>query len=85
MCISFMYITNNHAFFAQVACTVVAALMHYFFLAAFAWMLCEGIFLFLFLNFVFYNGFFAKWYFYLGLGWGKLYDACRYVVPTFTV
>ena len=36
-------------------------------------MLCEGIFLFLYLNYVFYNGFFTKWYFYIGLGWGKLH------------
>ena len=74
MYIPFMYITIDYTFLVQVACTFVAVLMHYFFLAAFTWMLCEGLFLFMFLNFVFYNGFFSKWYFYLGLGWGKLYD-----------
>ena len=50
----------------------VAILLHYFFLATFVWMLCEGIFLFIFLNFVFYTGFLSKWYIYFALGWGKL-------------
>ncbi|XP_065913065.1 hemicentin-1-like isoform X2 [Dysidea avara] len=54
----------------EVACGVFAGLLHYFFLAAFAWMLCEGIYLFVHLNFVFYDGFFTKWYFFFGLGYG---------------
>ena len=40
-------------------------------MAAFVWMLCEGLYLFIFINFVFYSGFFIKRNFYLGLGWGK--------------
>ena len=35
-------------------------------------MLCEGIFLFIFLNYVFYSGIMTKWYMYFGIGWGKL-------------
>ena len=35
-------------------------------------MLCEGIFLYIYLNFLFYDGFFVKWYFFLSVGWGKL-------------
>ncbi|XP_065914251.1 adhesion G protein-coupled receptor L3-like [Dysidea avara] len=54
----------------EVACAVVAGLLHYFFLAAFTWMLCEGIYLFVHLNFIFYSGFFTKWYFFVGLGYG---------------
>ena len=39
-------------------------------------MLCEGIFLFIYINFVFHKGFFSKWHFYLGLGWGKFITVC---------
>ena len=42
---------------------LVAILLHYFFLAAFVWMLCEGIFVFIYFNYIFYTGFFAKKYF----------------------
>ena len=31
----------------QWLCTTVAALLHYFFLAVFCWMLCEGVMLYL--------------------------------------
>ena len=61
----------------QAACTAVAVILHYFFLAAFVWMLCEGIFLFIYINFVFYKGFFMRWYFYLGLGWGESFITLR--------
>ena len=37
----------------QIACGFVAALLHYFFLAAFSWMMCEGICLYLMLVKVF--------------------------------
>ena len=37
----------------QILCTVVAALLHYFFLCVFCWMLCEGIMLYLLLVVVF--------------------------------
>lgn len=41
-------------------------------------MLCEGIYLFIFINFVFYKGFFYEWYFYLGLAWGKSLNTFLY-------
>ena len=70
-----LYVVNTanlKLFLFQVGCTAVAILLHYFFLAVFVWMLCEGIFVFIYFNFIFYTGFFAKRYFYFGLGWGKL-------------
>ncbi|XP_065914522.1 adhesion G-protein coupled receptor D1-like [Dysidea avara] len=54
----------------KAACAVIAGLLQYFFLAAFSWMLCEGIHLFIHVKYVFYEGFLKKRYFYLGLGWG---------------
>ena len=54
----------------QAACTVVATLLHYFFLAAFSWMLCEGIMLYNLLVKVF-GANKRKWiYIYTALGWG---------------
>ena len=46
-------------------------------------MLCEGIFLFVFINFVFYKGFLSKWHFYLGLGWGKSITVCLLYVHNY--
>ena len=57
--------------FSQIACRVVAALLHYFFLAAFCWMLCEGIMLYLMLVMVF-SRLSKKWWLFLLLGWGKI-------------
>ena len=54
----------------QGGCAFVAALLHYFFLAAFCWMLCEGVMLYLKLVVVFSN-LSKKWWFYLLLGWGE--------------
>ena len=56
----------------QVGCALVAALLHYFFLAAFCWMLCEGVMLYLMLVVVFSN-LSKKWWFFLILGWGEGY------------
>ncbi len=58
----------------QVACALVAALLQYFFLAAFCWMLCEGIYLFLILVVVF-STLPKKWWLFLLIGWGKAYIA----------
>ena len=55
----------------QASCLIVAILLHYFFLAAFSWMLCEGILLFIMLKFVFYRGFLKSKVFFLLLGWGE--------------
>jgi len=40
-------------------------------MAAFSWMLCEGILLFIMIKIVFYDGFFKKKVFFLIVGWGK--------------
>ncbi|XP_065910088.1 uncharacterized protein [Dysidea avara] len=55
---------------SHVGCFIVAVLLHYFFIAAFCWMLCEALLLFALLYFVFYQGFFKSWKFYSILGWG---------------
>ena len=54
----------------QVGCAFVAALLHYLFLAAFCWMLCEGVMLHLMLVAVF-SKLSRKWWFFLILGWGE--------------
>ena len=53
------------------SCLTVAILLHYFFMAAFCWMLCEGVLLFVMLHFVFYKGIFKRKRFFFALGWGK--------------
>ena len=57
----------------QVSCIVVAALLHYLFLAAFCWMLCEGVMMFLLLVVVF-SKLSNRWWFFLLIGYGKLND-----------
>ena len=53
----------------QIACGFVAALLHYFFLAAFSWMMCEGICLYIMLVQVF-GANKKKWLLmYTVLGW----------------
>ena len=54
----------------QIGCAFVAGLLHYFFLASFCWMLCEGVMLYLMLVVVF-SKLSKKWWFYLLLGWGE--------------
>ncbi len=56
-------------FLCQVWCTIVAALIQYFFLASFCWMLCEGIMLYLLIVKVFGKAA-QRWYWLLILGWG---------------
>ncbi|XP_065910282.1 uncharacterized protein [Dysidea avara] len=53
----------------RASCLVVAILLHYFFLAAFSWMLCEGLLLFILLQFVFYKGLLKTKKFYFLVGW----------------
>jgi len=57
-------------FVFQAACQAVTAIMQYFFLASFCWMLCEGIMLYLMLVLVF-SGLSKKWWFFLILGWSE--------------
>ena len=56
----------------QVGCAIVAALLHYFFLAAFCWMLCEGVIIYLMLVAIF-SKFSKRWWFFLILGWGRCF------------
>ncbi|XP_065917797.1 latrophilin-like protein LAT-2 isoform X3 [Dysidea avara] len=54
----------------RASCLIVAILLHYFFMAAFSWMLCEGILLFVTLQYVLYKGFFKSQKFFFLIGWG---------------
>ncbi|XP_065910885.1 adhesion G protein-coupled receptor L3-like isoform X2 [Dysidea avara] len=54
----------------EAACAAVAVLLHLFFTAAFTWMLCEGIMLYIKLVKVIYSGIFTKWWLYMIIGWG---------------
>ncbi|KAL5505569.1 hypothetical protein EMCRGX_G007022 [Ephydatia muelleri] len=51
------------------ACIFVAAILHYFLLASFSWMLCEGVMLFVLLVLVFRKRS-AKWWYFFIFGWG---------------
>lgn len=53
----------------QLFCSVIAGLLHYFFLAAFAWMCIEGIHLYLIVVGVIYNkGFLHRNFYVFGYG-----------------
>ncbi|XP_065903383.1 adhesion G protein-coupled receptor L3-like isoform X2 [Dysidea avara] len=54
----------------RTSCLIVAILLHYFFMAAFSWMLCEGILLFISLRYLFYEGAFLSRKFFFLTGWG---------------
>ena len=60
----------DHKLTLQVACAFVAALLHYLFLSAFCWMLCEGIMLYLLLHIVLSNMAKKRWPFLL-IGYRK--------------
>ncbi|XP_065913586.1 adhesion G protein-coupled receptor L4-like [Dysidea avara] len=55
---------------SEEGCIVVTTFLHYFFLAVFCWMLCEGIIILFMLLAVFYKGLFQEMYFFMFLGWG---------------
>ena len=55
--------------FMQISCRIVAALLHYFFLSAFCWMLCEAIMMYL-LVIVVFSQIAKKWALYFIIGWG---------------
>jgi len=65
---------------SQASCLAVAILLHYLFMAAFSWMLCEGILLFIMIKFVFYHGFLKRKPFFLTLGWGRKFVHCRWSI-----
>ena len=62
----------EHIVVLQIACTVVAALLHYLFTAVFSWMLCEGILLYFLIVKVFSFKFTKRRWPYFIFGWGKL-------------
>ena len=68
-----MYVCTyvNLFFTLKESCLAVAILLHYFFMAAFCWMLSEGVLLFIMLYFVFYKGIFKRKRFFFAIGWGK--------------
>ena len=72
--VGYMYVCN-HLYFVlyiiQIGCTIVAALLHYFFTAVFTWMLCEGIMMYFLLVKIFRIDFGKKKLPYLALGWGN--------------
>ena len=55
----------------QFGCALVASLLHYLFLCAFYWMLCEGIMLYLLLRVVF-SEMSKKWWPFVLIGYCKL-------------
>ena len=55
----------------QFGCALVASLLHYLFLCAFCWMLCEGIMLYLLLRVVF-SEMSKKWWPFVLIGYCKL-------------
>lgn len=66
---------------AQAACKAVAALLQYFWLSAFCWMLCEGVMLYLMLILVF-STLKNKWWFFFLLGWCKMRGFSVIIMPT---
>ena len=56
-------------YFLQAACVAVAALMQYFLMASFCWMLVEGIYIYLFVVKVYNIS--DKMYRYHGFCWGE--------------
>lgn len=55
----------------QMPCKVMAVLLHFFFLSAFAWMLVEGLHLYSMVVKVFGSEG-SKHFYYYGIGWGRL-------------
>ena len=66
ICCLHVFCNENHS---QIACKAVTALIQYFFLSAFCWMMCEGVMLYLMLVVVF-STLKTKWWFFVLLGWG---------------
>ena len=60
---------TQKSFSSQAACVTIAALMQYFLMAAFCWMLIEAIYLYLFVVKVYNIN--AKMHMYYVLSWGK--------------
>ncbi|XP_065903385.1 adhesion G protein-coupled receptor L3-like isoform X4 [Dysidea avara] len=67
---SFAVLVDVSGVSVMTSCLIVAILLHYFFMAAFSWMLCEGILLFISLRYLFYEGAFLSRKFFFLTGWG---------------
>ena len=61
---------------------MVAVFLHYFLLALFSWMLCEGVLLYILLVKVFGGGAEEKIKFFYIFGWGKLILPLKAFLPT---
>lgn len=61
----------------QILCSIVAGLLHYFFLASFAWMCVEGIQLYVMLIEVFESEKSRVKYYYLA-AYGRYISVCEY-------
>ena len=66
---STLRIIREPAFFPQAACVTIAALMQYFFMAAFCWMLIEAIYFYFFVVKVYNIN--TKMYMYHVISWGR--------------
>lgn len=65
------YVVGIDMTYDDVSCTVIAALLHYFYTATFTWMLCEGVQLYLKVIAVFSADMkYIKWVYYI-IGWGE--------------
>ena len=62
---------TKKSFSSQAACVTIAALMQYFLMAAFCWMLIEGIYLYLFVVKVYNIN--TKMYMYHVISWGEFF------------
>lgn len=60
-------------FYLKVGCTVMAVLLHYFLLAVFCWMLCEGILLYFIIVKVIGAKVEEKVKWFLIFGWGRYF------------
>ena len=58
----------------QAGCTAIAVLLHYFLLALFSWMLCEGVLLYILLVKVFGGGAEEKVKYFYVFGWGRFFS-----------
>jgi G protein-coupled receptor 133 len=81
---------DNFEIFLQTTCKIMTVTMHYFFLAVFCWMLCQGILIYLMLVVVFDSGkSYSRRFF--ALGWGICFEVqlsvcpCQYVCRSLSV
>ena len=76
----YYYFFNIHLVYLQVPCTVVATLIYYLFMVAFAWMAVEGLHLY-FLTFVVWNAARRRIKYYMMCCWGRAPYAWTVAAP----